>query len=536
MTNRKMANESTVTIAVRPLVEYVFRSGSLDSGFRAAVSLTEGTKAHQQVQKQYGEGDRKEVYLKAEISCEDLLFVVDGRCDGLLTGEDGSLTVDEIKSTAGELAAIREDTYPVHWAQAKCYAYMYARANGMSEMEIQLTYVQLDTGERKQFRTRAGLEELETFIQDVVKQYAPYARRLRDHRSERNRSIAELAFPFPGYRTGQRKLAGAVYKTIKEAVGLFAQAPTGIGKTISTTFPALKAMGEGKLNQLYYLTAKTITRTAAESAFSLMEAQGLHAWVATLTAKEKICFREEVRCTKEECMYADGYFDRINGAILDILTNETQLARPVIEAYARKHRVCPFEFSLDLSYAADVTICDYNYVFDPKVSLQRMFAEQKKETALLIDEAHNLVDRAREMYSAELRKVSFLSLQRAYKGSNPSVAAAAKAVNAFFTSCGSRPKGRSGLTQPHRSCCCSGWKLLPRPPNGSWRSILPPPGKRALRAVRKRMRGSCCSRLISMPCISAGSASCTMNDSSPMPRSHGKTCGLSCFAWTPPIC
>ena len=427
-----MANESTVTIAVRPLVEYVFRSGSLEGGFRAAVSLTEGTKAHQQVQKQYDEGDQKEVYLKAEIPCGDLLFVVDGRCDGLLAGEDGSLTVDEIKSTAGELAAIHEDTYPVHWAQAKCYAYMYAKANGLSGMGIQLTYVQLDTGERKQFRTRAGVDELETFIYDVVRQYAPYARLLRNHRRERNRSIAELAFPFPGYRTGQRKLAGAVYKTIEGAVGLFVQAPTGIGKTISTTFPALKAMGEGKLNQLYYLTAKTITRTAAENAFALMEAQGLQARVVTLTAKEKICFREEIRCTKEDCMYADGYFDRINGAILDILANETQLARPVIEAYARKHRVCPFEFSLDLSYAADVTICDYNYVFDPKVSLQRMFAEQKKETALLIYEAHNLVDRAREMYSAELQKSSFLSLQRVYKEKCPSVAKAAKAVNAWF--------------------------------------------------------------------------------------------------------
>ena len=443
---QQMANESMVNIAVRPLVEYVFRSGSLESGFRTAVSLTEGTKAHQQVQKQYGEGDQKEVYLKAEIPCGDLLFVVDGRCDGLLVGGDGGWTIDEIKSTAGDLAAIREDTYPVHWAQAKCYAYMYAKANGQREMGVQLTYVQLDTGERKQFRMRAGLDELETFIHDVVRHYAPYARLLRDHRRERNRSIAELAFPFPGYRTGQRKLAGAVYKTIEEAVGLFAQAPTGIGKTISTTFPALKAMGEGKLNQLYYLTAKTITRTAAENAFALMEAQGLQAWVVTLTAKEKICFSEEVRCNKEDCIYADGYFDRINGAILDILANETQLTRPVIEAYARKHRVCPFEFSLDLSYAADVTICDYNYVFDPKVSLQRMFAEQKKETALLIDEAHNLVDRAREMYSAELRKSGFLALQRAYKEKSPSVAKAAKAVNALFIELKKRAEGSSFQT------------------------------------------------------------------------------------------
>ncbi|MGG6313630.1 ATP-dependent DNA helicase [Paenibacillus macerans] len=440
---KRLASEA-VKIAVRPLVEYVYRSGSLESGFRTAVSLTEGTKAHQQVQKQYSEQDQKEVYVSAEIPCGDLLFVVEGRCDGLLAGEDGSLTVDEIKSTAGDLAMIDVDTYPVHWAQAKCYAYMYAKANGLSQMGLQLTYVQLDSGERKQFGTAAALDELEAFVMDVVRQYAPYARLLLEHRQVRDESIARLRFPFPGYRAGQRKLAGAVYKTIEEKVGLFAQAPTGIGKTISTAFPAIKAMGEGKLRQLFYLTAKTITRTAAEEAFALMQTQGLHVHAVTLTAKEKICFQDEVRCNKEDCIYADGYYDRINGAILDILTCETLLTRTTIEQYARKHRVCPFEFSLDLSYAADVTICDYNYIFDPKVSLQRMFAEQKHETALLIDEAHNLVDRAREMYSGELRKADYLALQRAYKDKRPDISKAAKAVNAFFIGLRKQAEG------PHR--------------------------------------------------------------------------------------
>lgn len=423
-----------VCIAVRPLVEYVYRSGDLESGgFRTAAALTEGTRTHQQVQKEYGELDQKEVYVSAEIPCGDLLFVVDGRCDGLLVAEDGTLTVDEIKSTSGDLALITAETYPVHWAQAKFYAYMYALAHDISEMTVQLTYVQTKTGERKQYQEKTAFAELASFVLETVQQYAPYARLQRDHRLLRNISIKELAFPFPAYRAGQRKLAGAVYKTIEEGVGLFAKAPTGIGKTISTTFPAIKSMGEGRLQHFFYLTAKTITRTAAEEAFVLMQSQGLHIHAVTLTAKEKICFREEgISCNKEDCIYADGYHERINGAILDILAHETLMTRTVVEEYARKHRVCPFEFSIDLAYAADVVICDYNYAFDPRVSLKRMFNEQKRETALLIDEAHNLVDRAREMFSSQLQKSDFLALQRAYKGFSAAVYQAAKAVNAYF--------------------------------------------------------------------------------------------------------
>ncbi|WP_334076849.1 ATP-dependent DNA helicase [Paenibacillus sanfengchensis] len=422
-----------INIAVRPLVEYVFRGGDLDvGGFRTAHALVEGTRAHQQVQRHYGEGDEKEVYVSAEIPCGDLLFAVDGRCDGLLREADGALTVDEIKSTSGDLAMIAEDTYPVHWAQAKCYAYILAKDRGLARMNVQLTYVQLPSGEQKRFRQSAEFTELEDFVQEVVRSYAPFAKMLRDHRQARDRSIAELAFPFPAYRAGQRKLAGAVYKTIAEKVNLFAKAPTGIGKTISTTFPAIKAIGEGHLQHLFYLTARTITRTAAEEAFALMESGGLRLHAVTITAKEKVCFQEEISCRKEDCPFADGFYDRINGAVLDILSRETRITRQVIEKYARKHTVCPFEFSLELAYAADALICDYNYVFDPRVSLKRMFAEQKSRTALLVDEAHNLVDRGREMYSAVLEKADFLALQRAYKGVNAGVHRAAKAVNGYF--------------------------------------------------------------------------------------------------------
>lgn len=421
----------TIQISVRPLVEYVFRSGSITSGFRTATSLTEGTRAHQQVQRDYGENDQKEVQLEVEIPYEDLLFVVEGRCDGLIREEE-RIMIDEIKSTSGDLGEITEHTYPVHWAQAKMYAYMYAKLHEMPRMAVRLTYFQVPSGERKQFVQEWSLPQLESFVLEVVGAYAPYANLLREHAERRDRSIRELKFPFPAYREGQRKLAGAVYKSIGEGRRLFAKAPTGIGKTISTLFPSVKAIGEGLLSRIFYLTAKTITRTTAEEAMARMERQGLCMHAVTLTAKDKICFSEAEGCSQMGCAFSEGYYDRINDAILDLLSNETLITRPVIEDYARKHTVCPFEFSLDAAYAADAVICDYNYVFDPRVSFKRMPEEVKKRSVLLVDEAHNLVDRARGMFSAELNKSAFLELQRAYKESNPTLYNTAKRVNNRF--------------------------------------------------------------------------------------------------------
>lgn len=443
--NHETEGTPFIQIAVRPLVEYVLKSGDLDSGFSRPNALVEGTRAHQQVQRQYGEQDQKEVYLSTEIPCGDLIFLVDGRCDGLLVQEDGGLMIDEIKSTSGDLILIEADTYPVHWAQAKCYAYMAALERGLERMAIQLTYMQLPSGELKRFRQELGFAELKQFVYELVEGYAPYARILMTHRSRRDQSISASAFPFPDYRAGQRKLAGAVYKSIQEKVSLFAKAPTGIGKTISTIFPAVKAIGEGHLQQIFYLTARTTNRAAAEAAFSLLEEGGLQMHAVTLTAKEKVCLQEQVSCRKEDCPFADGFYDRVNGAVLDILANETLLSRQVIETYALKHRVCPFEFSLELAYTADAIICDYNYIFDPRVSLKRMFGEQKGKAALLVDEAHHLVDRGRDMYSAELTKRPFLELQRAYKGRNDGVYRAAKAINSFFVAL------RKESDTPHRT-------------------------------------------------------------------------------------
>ena len=207
-----------------------------------------------------------------------------------------------------------------------------------------------------------------------------------------------------------------VYQTIYHRKKLFIEAPTGVGKTISTIFPSIKAMGEGKGQRIFYLTAKTITRTVANDTLELLRKQMLRLKSVTLTAKDKICFMEETECNPVDCPYAKGHFDRINDAIYDLLIHEDNFSREKIEEYAARHKVCPFEMSLDMSLFADMIICDYNYLFDPHVYLKRFFSEGVREDYIfLIDEAHNLVDRGREMYSATLQKEEFLGLKKVVK-------------------------------------------------------------------------------------------------------------------------
>ncbi|WP_147534760.1 helicase C-terminal domain-containing protein [Bacillus marasmi] len=420
-----------VSLSVRALVEYVYSSGSIDVRFRSQSAMIDGTRIHQKIQKTYKEGDQKEVYLRTELPFEDLLFVIDGRCDGLLA-EDGGLCIDEIKSFSLSLDEVDPDGYPVHWAQAKLYAYMIATQQNISEIHVQLTYAHVKTDDKRVMRKQCSFLELEQFVFELLKAYAPYAKLQKQHLLNRKKSIKQLDFPFKTYRKGQRHLAGAVYKSILDEKNLFAKAPTGIGKTMSTLYPAVKAIGEDLCQRIFYLTAKTITRTTAEEALLKMRQNGLCLKSVTITAKDKVCFKEETKCQADFCEYANGYYDRVNGAVLDILSNEASMTRDVIEIFARKHSVCPFEFSLDLAYAVDVVVCDYNYIFDPRVSLKRLFEEEKKSSVLLVDEAHNLVDRGREMFSASIQKASFLELKKQFKNYENEISKVASCINAWF--------------------------------------------------------------------------------------------------------
>lgn len=414
-----MEQKKQVRISVRALVEFVLRSGDIDnrrSGAAQKDAMAAGTRIHKKIQKRMGGNYRAEVPLKyaALDEEEDIELLVEGRADGIFE-EDGIVTIDEIKGVYMDLERLTEPV-AVHMAQAMCYGYFYCCDRNLDGVRIQLTYCNLETEEIRRFHEDRSKEELEAWFRSVIHEYFKWARYLCHHELQRNQSISGLEFPFP-YREGQRDLAVAVYKTISRKKRLFIQAPTGIGKTLSTIFPAVQAMGAGKASKVFYLTAKTITRTVAEEAFRILRSRGLVFTAVTITAKEKLCPMEKAECNPEACPYAKGHFDRVNEAVFDILHLEQEMDRETVLRYAEKYRVCPFEFCLDISSWTDGIICDYNYVFDPNVRLKRYFADGASGDYLfLVDEAHNLVSRAREMYSASVYKEDFLEVKRIIKG------------------------------------------------------------------------------------------------------------------------
>ena len=401
--------EGLVKISVRELVEFVLRQGSIRSNVVSSNRAVIGTMAHKKIQNSMEPNYEAEVKLVHECQIEDITFVVEGRADGVIKDLVG-VTIDEIKTTATPLEAIDENFNPLHWAQAKCYAYFYAKDNGLSEMQVRLTYYNIETKEIKHLQRGFFFEELESFFKTIIQKYYKWIRFYMDWTKKRDSSLRKLTFPFPEYRKGQREVAISVYKTIKNGNKLFVNAPTGIGKTISTLFPALKAMGEGRGTKIFYLTAKTITRTVAEEGIVRLQRNGAELKSITLTAKDKICFCEKRQCHPDFCQWADGHYDRVDDAVYEMITKENLLTRELIEKYARQYRVCPFELALDLSVWADVVICDYNYIFDPNVGLKRFI--DNDDFILLVDEAHNLVDRAREMYSAGFSKKKVLAVKK----------------------------------------------------------------------------------------------------------------------------
>lgn len=425
-----------IRISVRGLVEFILRSGDIDNRKAASAdAMQEGGRIHRMIQRRMGAGYHAEVGLRFIYPTDQYDIVIEGRADGIIieamgdmsvvpeltdsklppdAAEHITVTIDEIKGTYHDIAKMKE-AVPVHLAQAKCYAYFYAEQNGLKSIRVRMTYCNIDTEEIRYFHSEYTLIELREWFEGVMEQYRKWADYSFAWQKTRQTSIKELSFPF-AYREGQKELASYVYQTIYHKRKLFIEAPTGVGKTISTVFPAVKAIGEEIGEKIFYLTAKTITRTVAEDTFQLLRDKGLRFKTVILTAKEKICFLEEMECNPEACPYAKGHYDRVNDAMYALLTNEESFHREKIEEYARSFQVCPFELCLDMSLFSDAVICDYNYVFDPHVYLRRFFAEGNKgEYLFLIDEAHNLVERGREMYSAVLRKEDFLKLKKTVK-------------------------------------------------------------------------------------------------------------------------
>ena len=411
-----------IKISVRELVEFILRSGDIDNrvgGKKDAESMLAGARIHRKIQRSMGSDYHAEVSLKHLIPMDNFDLQIEGRADGIIDGNP--VTIDEIKGIYKSLEHLKEPV-EVHLAQAKCYAYIYGVQNQKEEMDVQMTYVNLDTEHKIYFREHYTMEELSEWFCGVVSEYEKWARFRHEWKQLRNASIKAVQFPYE-YRDGQKELAGSVYRSILREKRLFIQAPTGTGKTLAALFPSVKAMGEGLSDKIFYLTAKTITRTVAANCLDLLRGQDLRMKSVLLTAKEKICFCEEANCNPDACPYAKGHFDRVNDAVFEILsTGKDQMTREEILAHAEKWQVCPFELSLDIATWVDTIICDYNYAFDPRAHLKRFFYEGTKEDYIfLVDEAHNLVERARNMYSASIYKEDFLELKRLLKGRAPKV-------------------------------------------------------------------------------------------------------------------
>lgn len=443
-------------ISVRNLVEFILRGGDIDNRSSRMVqeAMLEGGKIHRKIQKSMGSSYTAEVPLKIERIEESYILVVEGRADGIAFGEFAAdepaeqmeeqrlsetqeeqrlvdaqkdemqigeplWYIDEIKGVYRNLASMEQPVY-VHKAQAMCYAYIYALQNHLDRIGVQMTYCNLDTEDIRYFREIWEWEDLYDWFEHLITEYKKWADWQIAWRKTRQESIVQLEFPYP-YREGQRKLVADIYRTIMRRKTLFIQAPTGVGKTISTIFPAVKAVGEGLADRIFYLTAKTITATVAKETFQILREHGYQAKIIQLTAKEKLCMcgedgTEALECNPVNCPYAKGHYDRVNDAVYDLLQTSDLFTREEILTQAKKYQVCPFEMSLDVATWVDNILCDYNYVFDPNVYLKRFFQEGiKGDYIFLVDEAHNLVDRSREMYSAQLYKEDMLAVKRIMK-------------------------------------------------------------------------------------------------------------------------
>ena len=418
-----------IKLSVRKIIEQILRSGDIDSRFNNASSMNRGSVAHRKLQKEGGDGYKKEVSLKLATEVDNTPVVLQGRADGIITGPSGEITIDEIKTTTLPLDYIYQQ-HVQHISQGKCYAYMYMKSleNPPEAITIQLTYYQLESEEIRRYTWQFTAQELADFFADLLHKYGLWLRLEREWKITRNESIAKTPFPFKTYRKGQRELAVAAYRVITAKKKLYASAPTGIGKTLSALFPSIKAMGEDKAEKIFYLTAKTVTRTVAEDAVRLMAEGGLRFKSITLRAKEKICPQEIFNCNPDYCPHAKGHYDRINDAVMDLITSVDLITPDITGQYAAKHKVCPHEFALEASLWCDLVIGDYNHVFDPVVYLRRFFGDESGDYVFLIDEAHNLADRVRDMYTAVLRRGAFSQMLNGLRGREPTTSVLRKTL------------------------------------------------------------------------------------------------------------
>ena len=433
--------EKSLSLSVHQLVDFLLRTGDIDNRVYNKTTMSEGTKIHSFYQSKQKSNYISEFYLKETFYVSDFTVTLDGRADGVIIENDG-VTIDEIKSTISPLEDYYKSQKDWHLGQAKCYALMYAHLYHLDEIGIQLTYIHQieNTKMYKHFKFKTSA--LEENIHNLIKDYIGFYQFIFDRTVKRNESAKTLEFPFIEFRKGQKELSKYAYGIAKNGGILFAEAPTGIGKTMSTLYPFAKSFSDEENEKIFYLTAKNSGRSMAFEATKLLLENGLYASAIMITAKDKICFCPGKGCNPDECPFAKDYYTNIRKILVDSI-KEYQLFSPeVITDIAKQYAVCPFELSLDLSLYVDIIVCDYNYLFDPMVYLKRYFDEDASKMIALIDESHNLVDRGRDMYSASFDSYSFKKAKKAVKHlEHKKIKNAIKRISKMFNRYDDLPEG-----------------------------------------------------------------------------------------------
>ena len=410
--------EKSLRLSVHQLVDFLLRSGDIDNRVFNRSSMSEGTRLHSEYQGRQSSNYMSEYPLVISLTVDEVDILLEGRADGIIKRSDGSYVIDEIKTTVEELKKFHQDNLDWHLGQAKCYAYMFAKDQGLDYIGVKLTYIRQGK-EKEQFIDSYlfNFLELEQFVHDLINEYLEFYNIIFQKLEKRNISIEALPFPFKNYRKGQRELAKYCYAAAKKGKRLYVEAPTGIGKTMSTVFPFIKAIKDDEKAKIFYLTAKTSGKEAAHQAIKILKEKGLSLSDIIITAKDKICFCKGQACNPDECPYTKGYYNKIQTVLRYALLTYDDFDLNTITNIAYENQICPFEFELDLSLFMDVIICDYNYLFDPISYMKRYFDEDSSHFLALIDEAHNLVDRSRDMYSASLSYEMFKEARKSVKHS-----------------------------------------------------------------------------------------------------------------------
>ena len=408
----------SLTLSVHQLVDFLLRTGDIDTRVFNRSSMSEGSRIHSSYQSAQGSNYMSEYPLLHRFVVEGVEITLQGRADGIIKRKSGEFIIDEIKSTVEDLQKFRDDNFEWHIGQAKCYAYLFALEQKLESISVRLTYIKQGKEKEKRIEDYYFLTaELEQYVHTLMEDYLDFYNLIFRHIEAKNKSIQGLSFPFGKYRQGQRELAKYCYAIARNGGHLFVEAPTGIGKTMSTLFPFIKASVEKDETKIFYLTAKTSGKESAYNAVKILKDKGLITNDIVITAKDKICFCKGSACNPDECPYAKGYYNKIQSVLKFSLLNDSTFGPEKIMQIARENEICPFEFELDLSLFCDVIICDYNYMFDPISYMQRYFAEDASYHLALVDEAHNLIDRSRDMYSSKISYKKYLEAKRSVRHS-----------------------------------------------------------------------------------------------------------------------